>query len=246
MALRAFVWVICVGCERVRVVVSEGKALLRYWWHAGKCVDDFRAAAPKGVAGRVSVSRLYAEPRGAEPRGAGRRRGSPSGCPHPASPPTASLRTPWPSGLLKGSTTRAPCHPFRAITTREHHPPDSTKSPQYVLVIRGHSCPSAVMLFGGLLNETAVPRINANARRSPGAARRIVVYDHPIKVFAGHPRAFVLIGGEVVRRAPERNCFAADQRQCPPIARRGATDRRTRPSHQCMCWSSAGIRAHRR
>ena len=44
MALRAFVWVICVGCERVRVVVLEGKALVRYWWHAGKFVDDFRAA----------------------------------------------------------------------------------------------------------------------------------------------------------------------------------------------------------
>ena len=52
----------------MRVVVSEGKALWRYWWHAGTCVYDFRAAAPKGVAGRVSVSRHYAEPRGAEPR----------------------------------------------------------------------------------------------------------------------------------------------------------------------------------
>ena len=40
-ALRAFVWVICVGCERVRVVVSEGKAFWRYWWHAGKYVEDF-------------------------------------------------------------------------------------------------------------------------------------------------------------------------------------------------------------
>ena len=65
MALRAFVWVICVGCERVRVVVSEGKALLRYWWHAGTFVYDVRAAAPKGVAGRVSISRLDAEPSGA-------------------------------------------------------------------------------------------------------------------------------------------------------------------------------------
>ena len=61
-ALRAFVWVICVGCERVRVVVSEGKALWRYWWHAGTFVYDFRTAAPKGVAGRVSISRLDAEP----------------------------------------------------------------------------------------------------------------------------------------------------------------------------------------
>ena len=102
------------------------------------------------------------------------------------------------------------------------------------------------MLFDELLNETAVPRINANARGSTGATRRIVVYVHPIKVFAGHPRAFVLIGGEVVRRAPERNCCTADQRQCPPIARRGATDRRTRPSPQSMCWSSAGIRVNRR
>ena len=46
-ALRAFVWVIGVGCERVGVVVSEGKALLRYGRHAGKFVYDFRAAAPK-------------------------------------------------------------------------------------------------------------------------------------------------------------------------------------------------------
>ena len=108
-ALRAFVWVIGVGCERVRVVVSEEKALWRYWWHAGKFVDDFRAAAPKGVAGRVSVSRLYAEPRGAARCRAvpSRRRGSPCGCPHPASPPTASPRAQGPSGLLKGSTTQS-------------------------------------------------------------------------------------------------------------------------------------------
>ena len=45
---------------------------------------------------------------------------------------------------------------------------------------------------------------------------------------------------------PERNGFTADQRECPPIARRGATDRRTRLSHQSMCWSSAGIRANQR
>ncbi len=32
------------------------------------------------------------------------------------------------------------------------------------------------------------------------AARRIVVHDHPIKVFAGHPRAFALIGGYAVLR----------------------------------------------
>ncbi len=185
-------------------------------------------------------------PSRAVPSGAGRRRGSPSGCPHPASPPTASTRTPWPSGLLKGSTTRAPCHPFRAITTRENHPPDSTKSPKYVLVIRGHSRQSAVRLFGERLNETAVPRINTNARGSPGATRRIVVHDHPIKVFACHPRAFAPIGGKAVRRTPERNCCTADQHDCSPIAQRGATDRRIRPSHQCICWSSAGIRANRR
>ena len=56
------------GCERVRVVVSEGKVLLRYWWHAGKFVYDFRAGAPKGVAGRVSVSRLYAARCGTQTR----------------------------------------------------------------------------------------------------------------------------------------------------------------------------------
>ena len=146
-------------------------------------------------------------------------------------------------------------------------------------------------------NETAVPRIHANVRRSPGATRRIVVPDHPIKVCADHPRAFAPIGGEAVRRTPERNClyrgstrmsadrparrdgssyttipstyvlvirrhsrpsavmlflepkrncFPADPRECPPIARRDATDRRTRPSHQSICWSSAGIRANRR
>ena len=109
VALRAFVWVIGVGRERVRVVVAAGKARVRDWWHAGTFVDDVQAAAPTGVPGRVSVSRRYAEPSRAEPsgavlRGAGRRRGSPSGGPHPASPPTASPGTPWPSGLLKGST----------------------------------------------------------------------------------------------------------------------------------------------
>ena len=67
MALRAFVWVIGVLRERVRVVVSEGKARVRDWWHAGKFVDDVRAAAPTGVAGRVSDSRFYAEPSRAEP-----------------------------------------------------------------------------------------------------------------------------------------------------------------------------------
>ncbi len=51
---------------------------------------------------------------------------------------------------------------------------------KYVLVIRGHSCQSAVRLFGGLLNETAVPRMNTNVRRSPGAVRRIVVRDYPL------------------------------------------------------------------
>ena len=42
----------------------------------------------------------------------------------------------------------------------------------HLLVIRAHSRKSAVGLFGKLLNETAVPRIRANVRRSPGAADR--------------------------------------------------------------------------
>ena len=54
------------------------------------------------------------------------------------------------------------------------------RRPKYLLVIRGHSRQSAVMLFDELLNETAVPRIHANVHRSPGAARRIVVRD-PLK-----------------------------------------------------------------
>ena len=66
-------WVIGVLRERVRVVVSEGKARVRDWWHAGKFVDDVRAAAPTGVAGRVSDSRFYAEPSRAERCGAARR-----------------------------------------------------------------------------------------------------------------------------------------------------------------------------
>jgi hypothetical protein len=41
-----------------------------------------------------------------------------------------------------------------------------------LLVIRAPSRKSAVRLFGNLLNETAVPRIRANVRRSPGAADR--------------------------------------------------------------------------
>ena len=69
-AFRAFVWVIGVGRERVRVVVSEGKARVRDWWHAETFVDDVRAAAPTGVAGRVSDSRFYAEPSPAERCGA--------------------------------------------------------------------------------------------------------------------------------------------------------------------------------
>jgi hypothetical protein len=69
----------------------------------------------------------------------------------------------------------------------------------HVLVIRAHSRKSAVRLFGNLLNETAVPRIRANVRRSPGAARRVVVHDHPIHAVAGHPRAFAQIGGTAVR-----------------------------------------------
>jgi hypothetical protein len=68
-----------------------------------------------------------------------------------------------------------------------------------LLVIRAPSRKSAVRLFGKLLNETAVPRIRANVRRSPGAARRVVVHDHPIHAFAGHPRAFAQIGGKAVR-----------------------------------------------
>ena len=65
-------WVIGVLRERVRVVVSEGKARVRDWWHAGKFVEDVRAAAPTGVAGRVSDSRFYAEPSRAERCGAPR------------------------------------------------------------------------------------------------------------------------------------------------------------------------------
>jgi hypothetical protein len=41
-----------------------------------------------------------------------------------------------------------------------------------LLVIRAPSRKSAVRLFGKLLNETPVPRIRANVRRSPGAADR--------------------------------------------------------------------------
>ncbi len=102
---------------------------------------------------------------------------------------------------------------------------------KYVLIICGHSRQSAVMLFDELVNETAVPRINANVRGSPGATRRIVVHDHPINVFAGHPRAFAPIGGEAVRRTRERNCCTADQRQCPPIARRGGSSYTTHSNH---------------
>ncbi len=159
-----------------------------------------------------------AEPRGAEPRGAGRRRGSPSGCPHPASPPTASPRTQWPSGLLKGSTTRAPCHPFRAITTREYHPPDSTKSPKYVLVIRGHSRQSAVRLFDELVNETAVPRINANARGSPVAARRIVVHDPLKSPTQKHEEPKIV---NVTARSP---CAVAAKRATPSARRQARHD----------------------
>ena len=60
------------GRERVRVVVAERKARVRDWWHAGKFVDDVRAAAPTGVAGRVSDSRFYAAPSGAVRCGAAR------------------------------------------------------------------------------------------------------------------------------------------------------------------------------
>ena len=42
----------------------------------------------------------------------------------------------------------------------------------YLLVIRGPSRQSTVRLFDELLNETAIPRINANVRRSPGATDR--------------------------------------------------------------------------
>ncbi len=71
----------------------------------------------------------------------------------------------------------------------------TTMPPKYVLVIRAHLCESAVKLFGELLNGTALPRIDTNIRGSSGAARRLVVHDHPIKVFAVHPRAFARIRG---------------------------------------------------
>jgi hypothetical protein len=59
-----------------------------------------------------------------------------------------------------------------------------------LLVIREHSCESAVRLFGECLNETAIPRIDTNLRQSLGAARGIVVCDYANKEFAVHSRAF--------------------------------------------------------
>jgi hypothetical protein len=59
-----------------------------------------------------------------------------------------------------------------------------------LLIIREHLRESAAMLFGKILRATALPRINTNARRSPGTARRIVAHDHPINIFSGHLRAF--------------------------------------------------------
>jgi hypothetical protein len=75
----------------------------------------------------------------------------------------------------------------------------TTMPSRNVLVIRAHSRTSAVRLFGNLLNETAIPQIDTNARRLLGAARRIVAHDHAIKKCAGHPRAFARISGMAVR-----------------------------------------------
>jgi hypothetical protein len=63
-------------------------------------------------------------------------------------------------------------------------------SSKNLLVILAHSRKLAVRLFGKFLKETALPQIDTNLRRSPGAARGIVVYDHPNKEFAVHSRAF--------------------------------------------------------
>ena len=114
-------------------------------------------------------------------------------------------------------------------------------------VCAGH--PRAFALTGGKAVRRTPERNCHTAdqhERLPGPAPRIVVHDHPLNVRARHPRAFALIGGKAVRRTPERNCQTADRHECSPIAWPGATDRRTRPSPQRMCWSSAGIRANRR
>ncbi len=53
-----------------------------------------------------------------------------------------------------------------------------------LLVIREHSCESAVRLFGECLNETAIPRIDTNVRGSLGgirfALRRRIVFRAPV------------------------------------------------------------------
>jgi hypothetical protein len=41
----------------------------------------------------------------------------------------------------------------------------------------------------------------------------------------------VMVFGEI-----KQNRCTADQHECTPIAWRGATARRTRPSHQYLCW----------
>jgi hypothetical protein len=56
-------------------------------------------------------------------------------------------------------------------STRRDGSSFTTIQSRIVLFIRAHSRESVVRLFGNLLNETAIPQIDTNARRSLGAAR---------------------------------------------------------------------------
>jgi hypothetical protein len=56
-------------------------------------------------------------------------------------------------------------------------------------------------------------------------------------VICAHSReSAVRLFGEI-----KQNRSTADQHECTPITRHSATARRTRPSHQYLCWSSASI-----